>query len=84
VSVQLQIQVFHLHINELYISLLIIREIFFRAKECFVQENKMFFFGYKAYEIPFTLQEKKPKLKHLKKGDKFPTSDLIIDYIKNK
>jgi uncharacterized protein (UPF0248 family) len=41
-------------------------------------------FGYKSYSVPFTLQEKLPKLKHLKKGEKFPTSDSIIDQILKK
>lgn len=27
------------------------------------------------------MQAKKPKLKHLKKGDKFPTSDAIIEKV---
>ena len=44
----------------------------------------IFLFGYKSNEIPFTLQAKKPKLKHFKKGDKFPTSDSIIDQIISK
>ena len=44
----------------------------------------VYFFGYKAIEIPFTLQEKKPKLKKLKKGDKFPTSDMFIKGILSK
>jgi uncharacterized protein (UPF0248 family) len=57
------------------------REYFFRAKEIFLQDSKVFLFGYKSNEIPFTLQVKKPKLKHLKKGDKFPTSDIVIENI---
>lgn len=41
--------------------------------------NNLFVFGYKSYSVPFTLQDKLPKLKHLKKGEKFPTSDQIIE-----
>lgn len=32
--------------------------------------------------MPFTLREKLPKLKHIKKGSKFPPCDLIIEKIK--
>jgi uncharacterized protein (UPF0248 family) len=34
--------------------------------------------------VPHTLLDKKPKLKHLKKGDKFPPSDSIIERIMQK
>jgi uncharacterized protein (UPF0248 family) len=58
-----------------------ISEGFFKAKEIFLRGTKIFFLGYKSNEIPFTLQEKKPKLKHFKKGEKFPTSDSVVEYI---
>jgi hypothetical protein len=61
-----------------------IREFFFRAKELIIKESKIFLFGYKSKYIPFTLQDKRPKLKHLKKGEKFPTSDLIIEQIQSR
>jgi uncharacterized protein (UPF0248 family) len=57
---------------------------FFKAKNIVISENRIFFFGYKTTNIPFTHQEKKPKLKHFKQGDKFPTSDEIIEKLMKK
>jgi uncharacterized protein (UPF0248 family) len=57
---------------------------FFKAKNVIINENRIFYFGYKTSNVPFTHQEKKPKLKHLKQGDKFPTSDEIIEKLMKK
>jgi hypothetical protein len=38
-------------------------------------------FGYKSSCVPFILQNKLPKLKHLKKGEKFKACDVLIEQI---
>lgn len=57
---------------------------FFKARSLFATNNQLFIFGYKSNSVPFTLQNKLPKLKHLKKGEKFPTSDSVIEKILKK
>lgn len=44
----------------------------------------MLLFGYKTSCVPFTLQNKLPKLKHLKKGEKFKACDILIEQIMKK
>lgn len=61
---------------------------FLRVKDIHLQfinnTSKLLVFGYKSRDVPFTLQDKKPKFKHFKKGDKFPTSDSLIEGILQK
>jgi uncharacterized protein (UPF0248 family) len=56
-------------------------EFFFKAKQIILMENQVFCFGYKNSIIPFTMQINKPKLKNVKKCEKFPTADTIISKI---
>ena len=54
---------------------------YFKIKDIFCQEEKIFFIGFYSNTIPFFAIQKKPKFKHLKKGGKFITSDKVIELI---
>lgn len=56
-------------------------KLIFKVKNAFLVEDSIFFFGNKTDKIPFNMIQKKPKFKHLKKGDKFITSDKLIEHI---
>ena len=54
---------------------------YFKVKDIFCEENSIFFIGFYSNTIPFFAIQRKPKLKHLKKGGKFITSDKVIEHI---
>lgn len=56
---------------------------FIKIRKIFINKQGLFIFGYKLNEIPFNMIAKKPKFKHLKKGDKFITSDELIESIRS-
>jgi hypothetical protein len=52
---------------------------FFKIKIIKLFEKDIFYFGYKSSNVPFTLQQSKPKSKHLGTGSKkFPAADKIL------
>ena len=55
---------------------------YFKIKDIFCQNNNIFFIGFYSNTIPFYAIQRKPKLKHMKKGGKFITSDKVIEHIK--
>ena len=55
---------------------------YFKIKDIFCQNNNIFFIGFYSNTIPFYAIQRKPKLKHIKKGGKFITSDKVIEHIK--
>ena len=54
---------------------------YFKVKDIFCEENRIFFIGFYSNSIPFFAIQRKPKFKHLKKGGKFITSDKVIEHI---
>ena len=54
---------------------------YFKIKDIFCQDNNIFFIGFYSNTIPFYAIQRRPKLKHLKKGGKFITSDKVIEHI---